>query len=246
MISRTGAKRQLTLVTAVSRSASDNKKAKTCQLNHSRTSVPPSQPSSSLAVVFIIDKAVGVADQCEGKGSGINIRSDEFGEENDGWDTVDESGGESDGWNTVDKPGGESDGYNSDESGNNGDESDGSSSTSDEPQGEYDDLVSTLYDPPSISTSTASSSSSCDTECCYRNSNDGPYQLKVCYDNITRRVQSKNPRYFNPVWYNSFKWLSFCVTINKVFCFFCRLAILLNLVSLKNDRRIQQLEKCFI
>ena len=33
--------------------------------------------------------------------------------------------------------------------------------------------------------------------------------------------------YFNPVWYNSFKWLSFCVTINKGFCFFCCMVILL-------------------
>jgi len=170
--------------------------------------VPPSQPSSSFTVVLISDdkddEAVGVVDQCEGKSSGSNIRSNESGEENDGWNTVDESGGESDG-------------YNNDESGNNGDESDGSSSTSDEPQGERDDLVSTSYDPPSLSTSTASSSSSCDAECCNRNSNDGPYQPKLRYANMTRRVQSKKPRYFNPVWYNSFKWLSFCVTINKVF-----------------------------
>jgi len=207
-MSRTGAKRQLTLATAVSRSASNNKKAKMHQLNHSRTSVPPSQPSSSFSMVLISDdeddEAVGVVDQCEGKSSGSNIRSDESGEENDGWNTVDESaGGESDGWSTVDEPGGESDGYNSDESGNNGDESDGSSSTSDEPQGEHDDLLSTSCDPPSLSTSSASSSSSCDAECCNRNSNDGPYQPKLRYVNITRRVQSKKPRYFNPVWYVS-------------------------------------------
>ena len=119
---------------------------------------------------------------------------------------------------------------------------------SDEPT---EDLMSeSSNDPQSLPVTAAvsdngtnSSSSNCSAECCNGNTNDGPYQPKLNYTNVSKKVQGTKTRHFKPAWYSSFKWLSYCLTENKAFCFYCCLATTLNLVNFskrKSDRFVSE------
>ena len=50
-----------------------------------------------------------------------------------------------------------------------------------------------------------------------------PFQPKTGFD-ATKRKQGKQNRLFNSAWYRDFSWLTFCVSQQKAFCFYCRKA----------------------
>lgn len=59
---------------------------------------------------------------------------------------------------------------------------------------------------------------SCDKECC--DDQSVPYQF---FDvESSRRKQGKQNRIFQKQWFSDHKWLSYCLTRNAVFCFYCR------------------------
>lgn len=39
-----------------------------------------------------------------------------------------------------------------------------------------------------------------------------------------KRQQGKQNRFVCEAWFRSYKWLTFCLTVNKVYCFYCRIA----------------------
>lgn len=51
-----------------------------------------------------------------------------------------------------------------------------------------------------------------------------PYRPEMSIS-CTKRVQGRQARSFISKWFDEHKWLSFCVTQNKVYCFYCRLAV---------------------
>ena len=75
---------------------------------------------------------------------------------------------------------------------------------------------------------TESSDSLCIAECC---NGDRPYQPRINYSSVSKSKQGKCCRSFQSSWYGSFKWLSYCMTHNKVFCYYCRTATASRLVS---------------
>ena len=91
--------------------------------------------------------------------------------------------------------------------------------------------VSVVSDDPE----TESSDSSCVAECC---NGDRPYQPQINYSSVSKRKQGKFCRSFQSSWYNSFKWLSYCMTHNKVFCYYCRTATASSLVSFSKKIKI--------
>ena len=64
---------------------------------------------------------------------------------------------------------------------------------------------------------TESSDSLCIAECC---NGDRLYQPRINYSSVSKRKQGKCCRSFQSSWYGSFKWLSYCMTHNKVFCYY--------------------------
>ena len=60
-----------------------------------------------------------------------------------------------------------------------------------------------------------------------------PYHPKGIDFSSTKRVQGKQTRMFLIQWLQDYHWLSFCVTRNRVFCFYCRLAALCG--TIKSD-----------
>ena len=50
-----------------------------------------------------------------------------------------------------------------------------------------------------------------------------PFQPKTGFD-ATKRKQGKQNRLFNSAWYRDFSWLTFCLSQQKAFCFYCRKA----------------------
>ena len=81
---------------------------------------------------------------------------------------------------------------------------------------------------PETESSSQSTNSLCVAECC---SGNKPYQPQINYSSLSKRKQGKCCRSFQSSWYNSFKWLSYCMTHNKVFCYYCRIATASRLVS---------------
>ena len=76
---------------------------------------------------------------------------------------------------------------------------------------------------------TESTDSLCVAECC--NGADKPYQPRISYSRLSKRKQGKCFRSFQLSWYSSFNWLSYCLTHNKVFCYYCRTATASRLVT---------------
>ena len=70
--------------------------------------------------------------------------------------------------------------------------------------------------------SEGNSTEGCSSEC-YDEKLCEPYHLK-CDILRTKRRQVKQYRVFQMTWLGEHDWLSFCVTRNRVFCFFCRKA----------------------
>ena len=74
-----------------------------------------------------------------------------------------------------------------------------------------------------------SSSDQCSSECCDADLSQ-PYHPKINYLN-SKRKQGKQNRVFQSVWYDEYKWLTFCVTRNKAFCYYCRTAVSKGLIN---------------
>ena len=83
---------------------------------------------------------------------------------------------------------------------------------------------------------TASRSNSCDGECCNGDC-DRPYQPRINYLTVGKKRQRKFYRSFQSSWYVSFKWLSYCMTHNRVFCHYCRTATTSSLVSFSKKNK---------
>ena len=62
-------------------------------------------------------------------------------------------------------------------------------------------------------------SSQCTSQCC--KDCESPFQPRATH---TKKRQGKQNRSFNNGWYRDHKWLSFCTSQGKVFCFYCRKA----------------------
>lgn len=65
-------------------------------------------------------------------------------------------------------------------------------------------------------------SSSCPAVCCTATSTS-PYQPIMKFPS-TKRKQGKQSRSFSSRWFRDYPWLSFCITRNKAFCFYCQQA----------------------
>ena len=80
------------------------------------------------------------------------------------------------------------------------------------------------------------STEGCSSKCCDENLCE-PYHPNNDIL-ITKRRQGKQYRVLQMTWFDDHDWLSFCITRNKVFCFFCRKAssrgLLMKLKSLNN------------
>ena len=59
----------------------------------------------------------------------------------------------------------------------------------------------------------------CKSQCC--KDREFPFQPRATH---TKKRQGKQNRSFNTGWYRDHKWLSFCTSQGKVFCFYCRKA----------------------
>ena len=59
----------------------------------------------------------------------------------------------------------------------------------------------------------------CTSQCCKHR--EFPFQPRVTH---TKKRQGKQNRSFNTRWYRDHKWISFCTSQGKVFCFYCRKA----------------------
>ena len=59
---------------------------------------------------------------------------------------------------------------------------------------------------------------SCDKECC----DDQSVSYQSFDVESSRRKQGKQNRIFQKQWFSDHKWLSYCLTCNAVFCFYCR------------------------
>lgn len=75
----------------------------------------------------------------------------------------------------------------------------------------------------STSTSTGeqlSSTEQCSSECCDEDLRE-PYHPNISCIR-TKRKQGKQSRSFQGVWFDEHKWLTFCVTRKKAYCYYCR------------------------
>ena len=75
----------------------------------------------------------------------------------------------------------------------------------------------------------AETQSGCSSECCSMQL-DKPFHPIISFNN-TKRLQGKQARTFCGRWFNEHKWLTFCVSKNVVFCFYCRLAVTKGLLT---------------
>ena len=73
-----------------------------------------------------------------------------------------------------------------------------------------------------VNNGTCTTCVSCDKECC--DDQSVPYQ-SFSVDS-SKRKQGKQNRVFQKKWFSDHKWLSYCLTRNAVFCFYCRKATL--------------------
>ena len=66
------------------------------------------------------------------------------------------------------------------------------------------------------------STDQCSSECCDEGLSS-PYHPKINFLK-TKRKQGKQTRVFQSKWFDEHTWLTFCVTRNKAYCFYCRAA----------------------
>ena len=59
----------------------------------------------------------------------------------------------------------------------------------------------------------------CTSQCC--KDREFPFQPRAAH---TKKRQGKQNRSFNTRWYRDHRWISFCTSQEKVFCFYCRKA----------------------
>ena len=83
----------------------------------------------------------------------------------------------------------------------------------------------------------------CFSECC-GSQHDKPYQPTINFSS-TRRIQGKQARSFNAVWFKEHKWLTFCIPRNRVFCFYCRFAFSKGLLTFSKNASHSFLTKGF-
>lgn len=69
----------------------------------------------------------------------------------------------------------------------------------------------------------------CSSECCSMQL-DSPFHPVMSFSG-TKRLQGKQARTFCGSWFAEHKWLTFCVSKNVVFCFYCRLAVTKSLLT---------------
>ena len=60
----------------------------------------------------------------------------------------------------------------------------------------------------------------CEAECCVTQHNE-PYQPRRTF-NESKKKQGKQSRTFQKSWFDHHRWLTYCTTRNRVFCFYCR------------------------
>lgn len=70
----------------------------------------------------------------------------------------------------------------------------------------------------------------CNGMCCAPELTE-PYQPDMNYSTATRKVQGAQSRSFCKEWFADHTWLTFCVSENKAFCFYCRFAASRNLLN---------------
>lgn len=63
----------------------------------------------------------------------------------------------------------------------------------------------------------------CSSECCADELSE-PYHPRIDFA-LTKRKQGKQSRSFCSSWFKNYKWLSFCTSRQKAFCFYCRSAM---------------------
>jgi len=69
----------------------------------------------------------------------------------------------------------------------------------------------------------------CEAVCCAER--DKPHQPELDYSSLSKKKQGNICRSFQPSWFTSFKWLNYCLTRNKIFCFYCYAATKQQLVT---------------
>ena len=100
----------------------------------------------------------------------------------------------------------------------------------DDLSGDNDAEISLDSEVPSDNCS--SSSTTCSSDCC-ADPGDEAYRPSSS-SSITKKRQGKQSRSFQTAWFDQHKWLTYCVTRNKVFCRFCRAAVTRGLIDLSN------------
>ena len=58
-----------------------------------------------------------------------------------------------------------------------------------------------------------------------------PHQPQLDYSSLSKKKQGILCCSFQPSWFSSFKWLNYCLTRNKIFCFYCYTATKQQLVT---------------
>ena len=103
------------------------------------------------------------------------------------------------------------------------------------PPSRYLDAESETDSTDSLCIESADNNPLYDAECCC--AREKPYQPRMNYSTISKRKQGKCCHSFQTSWYSTFGWLSYCLTHNKVYCYYCRTATASRLVcfSKKNS-----------
>jgi len=73
----------------------------------------------------------------------------------------------------------------------------------------------------------------CLSECCAPQRSK-PYHPIIDFSS-TKRIQGKQSRLFKVTWFKEHYWLSFCISRNRVFCFYCRIAITKGLLTFSKN-----------
>ena len=73
------------------------------------------------------------------------------------------------------------------------------------------------------------STDQCSSECCDIDLNQ-PYHPKINFLK-SKRKQGKQSRVFQSAWFDEHKWLTFCCTRNKAYCYYCRAAVSRGLIN---------------
>jgi len=83
-------------------------------------------------------------------------------------------------------------------------------------------------------TSDQGNGNSCKASCCTTSTINQPRDK--CLLNKTKTIQSGKTRCFLSSWYSQFKWIHFCQTRLKVFCYYCIKASSLSSRNIRADQ----------